>query len=100
MKNPAIALSDIEDAFWKILVLVARAGEGFKMRDMYGPRCLTRRPSYHAKAAQAKQSIAQQRDHPAFPQAVILTVSFFLSPVIGLSCHRLDGCQRYVVKPF
>ena len=28
------------------------------------------------------------RDHPAFPHAMVLTVSFALSPVIGLSCHR------------
>jgi hypothetical protein len=26
--------------------------------------------------------------HPAFPHAMVLTVSFVLSPVIGLSCHR------------
>jgi hypothetical protein len=27
-------------------------------------------------------------DHPAFPHAMVLTASFALSPVIGLSCHR------------
>ena len=27
-------------------------------------------------------------EHPAFPHAMVLTVSFALSPVIGLSCHR------------
>src|ERR1700692_4750552 len=26
--------------------------------------------------------------HPAFPHAMVLTVSFALSPVIGLCCHR------------
>jgi hypothetical protein len=26
--------------------------------------------------------------HPASPHAMVLTVSFVLSPVIGLSCHR------------
>ena len=26
--------------------------------------------------------------HPAFPHAMVLTVSFVLSPVIGLFCHR------------
>jgi hypothetical protein len=26
--------------------------------------------------------------HPASPHAMVLTVSFALSPVIGLSCHR------------
>src|SRR3954465_5133297 len=25
---------------------------------------------------------------PAFPHAMVLTVSFVISPVIGLSCHR------------
>jgi hypothetical protein len=28
------------------------------------------------------------RIHPAFPHAMVLTASFVLSPVIGLSCHR------------
>jgi hypothetical protein len=28
------------------------------------------------------------RNHPAFPHAMVLTVSFALSPVIGLFCHR------------
>src|SRR3982075_2554612 len=27
-------------------------------------------------------------EHPAFPHAMVLTVSFVLSPVTGLSCHR------------
>jgi hypothetical protein len=27
-------------------------------------------------------------NHPAFPHAMVLTVSSVLSPVIGLSCHR------------
>src|ERR1700704_796800 len=28
------------------------------------------------------------RIHPAFPHAMVLTVSFVLSPAIGLVCHR------------
>src|SRR3954452_4632572 len=28
------------------------------------------------------------RGHPAFPHAMVLTVSFVISPVIGLVCHR------------
>jgi hypothetical protein len=28
------------------------------------------------------------RNHPTFPHAMVLTVSFVLSPVIGLVCHR------------
>src|SRR5713101_775866 len=28
------------------------------------------------------------RNHPAFPHAMVLTVSFALSPVTGLFCHR------------
>src|SRR3954447_18572441 len=27
-------------------------------------------------------------DYPAFPHAMVLTVSFVISPVIGLVCHR------------
>ena len=33
--------------------------------------------SYHGRAGR-----------PAFPHAMVLTVSFVLSPVIGLFCHR------------
>src|SRR4051795_7076375 len=28
------------------------------------------------------------RGHPAFPHTMVLTVSFVISPVIGLVCHR------------
>jgi hypothetical protein len=37
--------------------------------------------------------------HPAFPHAMVLTVSFVLSPVIGLSCHRrlrINACLNPV----
>jgi hypothetical protein len=38
--------------------------------------------SYHGRAGR-----------PAFPHAMVLTVSFVLSPVIGLFCHRhLRNC--------
>src|SRR3954447_20390951 len=33
-------------------------------------------------------------DDPAFPHAMVLTVSFVISPVIGLCCHR-----RFAVDP-
>jgi hypothetical protein len=36
----------------------------------------------------ASKSPRSHRDHPAFPHAMVLTVSFVLSPVIGLVCHR------------
>jgi hypothetical protein len=39
------------------------------------------------------------RIHPAFPHAMVLTVSFVLSPVIGLFCHRrlrIKDCLRPV----
>src|SRR5258706_8356741 len=45
-------------------------------------------------ASCAKCSVAHEvvatgpPEHPAFPHAVVLTVSFVLSPVTGLSCHR------------
>src|SRR5215218_3791917 len=35
-------------------------------------------------------------ENPAFPHAMVLTVSFVISPVIGLSCHRrqqVTTCQ-------
>src|SRR5215208_7682059 len=34
------------------------------------------------------------RIHPAFPHAMVLTVSFGLSPVIGLCCHRRLASPR------
>ena len=34
-------------------------------------------------------------DTPGIPRAMVLTVSFVLSPVIGLCCHRrLAGCPQ------
>ena len=33
-------------------------------------------------------------DDPAFPHAMVLTVSFVLSPVIGLDCHRRLACAK------
>src|SRR3954454_15503980 len=33
-------------------------------------------------------------DDPAFPHAVVLTVSFVISPVIGLCCHRRSACAK------
>src|SRR4051812_28425019 len=33
-------------------------------------------------------------DTPAFPHAVVLTVSFVISPVIGLCCHRRFASEQ------
>ena len=33
-------------------------------------------------------------DDPAFPHAMVLTVSFVISPVIGLCCHRRFACAK------
>src|SRR3954465_13316553 len=33
-------------------------------------------------------------DDPAFPHAVVLTVSFVISSVIGLCCHRRFACTK------
>src|SRR3954470_23301719 len=33
-------------------------------------------------------------DDPAFPHATVLTVSFVISPVIGLCCHRRFACAK------
>src|SRR4051812_5415306 len=34
------------------------------------------------------------RGHPAFPHAMVLTVSFVIFPVIGLCCHRRFACTK------
>jgi hypothetical protein len=36
---------------------------------------------------------------PAFPARMVLTVSFVLSPVNGLSCHRRRNAQHYRQMP-
>ena len=36
--------------------------------------------------------------HPAFPHAMVLTVSFVLSPVIGLFCHRHQRRCRHSLE--
>ena len=38
------------------------------------------------------------RNHPAFPHAMVLTVSFVLSPVTGLFCHRRSA-DMFLSKP-
>ena len=35
-------------------------------------------------------------NHPAFPHAMVLTVSFVLSPVTGLFCHRRQRTNVFV----
>ena len=44
----------------------------------------------------ARWSPRSHRNHPAFPHAMVLTVSFVLSSVIGLSCHRRpqETCRK------
>jgi hypothetical protein len=41
-----------------------------------------------AKVESTRVSTADTPEHPAFPHAMVLTVSFALSPVTGLDCHR------------
>ena len=41
-----------------------------------------------AKVESTRVSTADTPVHPAFPHAMVLTVSFALSPVTGLVCHR------------
>src|ERR1700722_1093654 len=49
------------------------------------------RPVTEASCAKVESTRVVTTDtpvHPAFPHAMVLTVSFGLSPVIGLFCHR------------
>jgi hypothetical protein len=41
-----------------------------------------------AKVESTRVVTADTPEHPAFPHAMVLTVSFALSPVTGLVCHR------------
>jgi hypothetical protein len=45
-------------------------------------------PRVRNEKAHELKSLQVHRDHPAFPHANGFTVSFGLSPVTGLSCHR------------
>jgi hypothetical protein len=40
------------------------------------------------KKAYERSHHGQAGGNPAFPARMVLTVSFVISPVIGLSCHR------------
>ena len=42
----------------------------------------------HFVLVEAHEQQRVHRNHPAFPHAMVLTVSFVLSPVNGLFCHR------------
>src|SRR5882672_8884444 len=46
------------------------------------------RPRVHLVVVETHTSIRVHRNHPTFPHAMVLTVSFVLSPAIGLFCHR------------
>jgi hypothetical protein len=46
------------------------------------------RPRVRYVLAKKHTSKRVHRNRPAFPHAMVLTVSFALSPVIGLVCHR------------
>jgi hypothetical protein len=51
--------------------------------------CLTRTRSLACKSKKhASKSPQVRRNIPALPARMVLTVSFVLSPVIGLCCHR------------
>ena len=54
---------------------------------MPGAQC-TRSLACNMKKAHERSHREVRRDHPAFPHAMVLTVSFVLSPVTGLFCHR------------
>src|SRR5258705_2687744 len=54
---------------------------------MPGARC-TRSLACKMKKAHERSHREVRRDRPAFPHAMVLTVSFVLSPVTGLFCHR------------
>jgi hypothetical protein len=51
-----------------------------------------------AKVESTRVWTADTPVHPAFPHAMVLTVSFVISPVTGLDCHRRRrnecGCAR------
>src|SRR5256885_15461808 len=54
---------------------------------MPGAQC-TRSLACKSETSTRASSPKVHRIHPAFPHAMVLTVYFVLSPVIGLVCHR------------
>jgi hypothetical protein len=54
---------------------------------MPGARC-TRSLAWEKIEPHERSHREVHRIHPAFPHAMVLTVSFALYPVIGLCCHR------------
>ena len=46
------------------------------------------RPRVHLVLVERTRVTTSTRNHPASPHAMVLTVSFVLSPAIGLFCHR------------
>ena len=46
------------------------------------------RPRVHLVVVERTRVTTSTRNHPTFPHAMVLTVSFVLSPAIGLFCHR------------
>ncbi len=50
----------------------------------------------HFVLVEAHEQQRVHRNHPAFPHAMVLTVSFVLSPVTGLFCHRRQRTNVFV----
>src|SRR4030081_3482326 len=46
------------------------------------------RPRVHFVVVERTRVTTSTPEHPTFPHAMVLTVSFVLSPVTGLVCHR------------
>src|SRR3982750_1637367 len=76
----------------RVLVLAARMRPSCARRFAREGRGECRVPTHPQPRMQSKKAYALvttgRPDDPAFPHAMVLTVSFVISPVIGLCCHR------------
>src|SRR3954451_7774101 len=76
----------------RVLVLAARMRPSCARRFAREGRGECRVPTHPQPRMQSKKAYelvtTGRPDDPAFPHAMVLTVSFVISPVIGLVCHR------------
>src|SRR3954451_7110437 len=82
----------------RVLVLAARMRPSCARRFAREGRGECRVPTHPQPRMQSKKAYelvtTGRPDDPAFPHAMVLTVSFVISPVIGLVCHRRFACAK------
>src|SRR5882672_3774994 len=86
----ALAMRQVQTRFRYLAAPCARAVDKSLAQRGRGERRMPVAPAASCALCIGRKHTSRRvpRNHPAFPHAMVLTVSFVLSPAIGLFCHR------------